>query len=59
MPVFIVIGIGGTQSNPEKLFVTPLDNIKTYVEVYEHQLIEYKRNPTHKFFYDTIQLKLF
>jgi hypothetical protein len=59
IPVFIAIGIGGEPSNPEKLFVTPLQNISKYTEVYESDLIPYKRQPTHRFFYDTVQLKLF
>lgn len=59
IPVFIAIGIGGEPSAPEKLFVTPLDNICNYTSVYESDLIPYKRKPTHKFFFDTVQLKLF
>lgn len=58
MRVFIAIGVGGTPSNPEKLFVTPLLNLSGYTEVYEHQLIRYKRKPTNRFFYDTIQRRL-
>ena len=59
IPVFIAIGIGGEPSKPEKLFVTPLRNIEMYSEVYEADLIPYKRKPTRRFFYDTVQLKLF
>lgn len=59
IPVFIAIGIGGEPSMPEKLFVTPLRNIEMFSEVYETDLIPYKRKPTRKFFYDTVQLKLF
>lgn len=58
MPVFIAIGIGGDPWNPEKLFVTPLCNINMYTEVYESDLIPYKRKPTNRFFYDTVQLRL-
>ena len=58
MPVFIAIGIGGSPSSPEKLFVTPLDHICKCSEVYESGLIPYKRKPTNKFFYDTVQLRL-
>jgi hypothetical protein len=57
--VFVAIGIGGLPSRPEKLFVTPLQNISKYTEVYESQLIPYKRKPTRRFFYDTVQIKLF
>jgi hypothetical protein len=59
IPVFIAIGVGGEPSNPEKLFVTPLDQISMFTEVYESELIPYKRKPTHRFFYNTVQLKLF
>lgn len=59
IPVFIVIGIGGEPSRPERLFVTPLRNIEMYSEVYEADLIPYNRKPSSKFFYDTVQLKLF
>jgi hypothetical protein len=59
IPVFVAIGVGGEASQPQKLFVTPLQNICKYTEVYESDLIPYKRKPTHKFFYDTVQLKLF
>jgi len=58
MPVFIAIGVGGSASNPKKLFVTPLCNLIGYPEVYEHQLIKYKRKPTQRFFFDTVQLRL-
>jgi hypothetical protein len=59
IPVFVAIGIGGEPSKPERLFVTPLRNIEMYTEVYESDLIPYKRKPTSKFFYDTVQLNLF
>ena len=52
--VFIAIGVGGTASSPEKLFVTPLCNLENIPEVYEHQLIKYKRKPTQRFFYNTV-----
>jgi hypothetical protein len=58
IPVFIAIGIGNTPSDPEKLFVTPLKSICKYPEVYEHQLIRYKRKPARRFFYDTVQKRL-
>jgi len=59
MPVFIAIGIGGSPNNPEKLYVTPLCNISGNTEVSKYQLITYKRRPTQRFFYDTVQLRLF
>jgi len=59
MPVFVAIGIGGDPSNPDKLFVTPLCNISTLSEIFEGDLIPYKRKTTSNFFYDTVQLRLF
>lgn len=59
IPVFIAIGVGGQANNPEQLFVTPLDQIKMNTEVYESDLITFRRNPKHKFYYNTFQLKLF
>jgi len=59
MPVFIAIGIGGDPDKPEKLFVTPLCNISNKIEIFESDLIPYKRKPTRRFFYNTVQLKLF
>lgn len=56
--VFVAIGIGGHPSNPNKLFVTPLDKICMYTEVTENDLMKYNRKPTNRFFYDTIQLRL-
>jgi len=59
MIVFIAIGIGGEPSNPGKLFVTPLDKICMDTEIHESDLMKYNRKPTRRFFYDTVQLRLF
>ena len=59
IPVFVAIGIGGAPDNPERLFLTPLNNIYMHNELYESDLIPYKRKPTSRFYYDFIQLKLF
>jgi hypothetical protein len=59
IPVFIAIGIGGLPSNPEKLFVAPLESIKSTTEVYEKDLFKHERATARKFFYDAKQLKLF
>lgn len=58
IPVLVAIGIGGTPSLPEKLFVTPLDHIYMHTHVFESHLIPFKRNPKQKID-DTAQLKLF
>lgn len=57
--VFVAIGVGGEPGKPEKLFVTPLDSISHNREVYESQLVSFKRKTTSRFFYDVIQGKLF
>jgi hypothetical protein len=59
IPVFIAIGIGGKPNNPEKLFVTPLNNICESNIVHEQKLILYNRKPTNRFYYDIEQGKLF
>jgi hypothetical protein len=59
IPVFIAIGVGGFPNSPEKLFVTPLHDIKDKTRVSESDLLNYGRNPRHRFFYNTFQLKLF
>lgn len=59
IPVFVAIGIGGEPSNPDKLFVTPLNNIWMNTDVFESELIPFKRRPQSRFFYDTVQLMLF
>jgi hypothetical protein len=59
IPVFIAIGIGGEPSSPERLFVTPLRNLELSPVVAEADLIPYKRKPTRRFFYDTVQGQLF
>lgn len=59
IPVFIAIGIGGLPSDPAKMFVTPLDQIKNSTKVFESELIPFERKARHRFFYNTKQLKLF
>ncbi|RYY54704.1 MAG: hypothetical protein EOO09_13235 [Chitinophagaceae bacterium] len=59
IPVFIAIGIGGLPSSPECLFVTPLRNIENMTEVYETDLIPYKKEIGRRLFYHPVQMKLF
>ena len=59
IPVFIVIGIGGNPSSPKKMYVTPLERIRSTTEICESDLIPYRRKPTHKFYYDIKQMRLF
>ncbi|TMI65369.1 MAG: hypothetical protein E6H07_05460 [Bacteroidetes bacterium] len=58
MRVYVAIGVGGTASNPEKLFVTPLDHISMYPFVYQSRLIPFKKNPEQRID-DAEQLELF
>jgi hypothetical protein len=58
IPVFVAIGIGGKPSEPDKLFVTPLCNISGLIELSESDMIPYKRKTARRFFYDTVQLRL-
>lgn len=56
--VYVAIGIGGTPSNPQQLFITPLDHIKMFPDVFRSRLIPYTKDPLQKF--DTSeQLPLF
>ena len=57
--VFVVIGVGGQPGSPEKVYVTPLDEIRGSCEVGEEQLREYRRRQGSKFYYDYRQLWLF
>jgi|SRR5579863_1383925 len=59
LPVFIVIGVGGDPSSPQKMYVTPLESIHPTNEICEADLMPYKRKPTHKFYYDVRQMRLF
>jgi hypothetical protein len=59
IPVFVAIGIGGEPDNPGKLFLTPLNSIHMHKELYEKDLIPFKRKPTRNFYYNIHQLKLF
>jgi len=56
--VYVAIGVGGLASNPEKLFVTPLDHISMYPNVFQSHLIPFKRNPEQRID-DAEQLELF
>lgn len=59
IPVFIAIGLGGEPGDPEHLFVTPLDHIADFPDLYESRLIRYSRRPSEPFYLDIRQGKLF
>lgn len=58
LPVFVAIGVGGLSDDPEKLYLTTLNSIAGASSVSKSKLSAYKRNPQHKFFYNTQQKKL-
>ena len=59
IPVLIAIGIGGVPSNPEHLFVTPLDQIYKYPFVFKSHLLKFKREPEQRRVDNVEQLELF
>jgi hypothetical protein len=56
IPVFIVIGLGGTPTNPENMFCIPLEEAK-YPEMYMSILKKYERQPGKTFFWKNGILK--
>lgn len=50
MPVFIVIGLGGTPDNPEYMYCIPLDEAR-YPAIYPSVFNKHKRVPTLPFFW--------
>jgi LPXTG-motif cell wall-anchored protein len=52
IPVFVVIGIGGTPENPQSVYVIPLRDIRSNV-LTEHQLKQYYRYNQGNFFLNT------
>jgi hypothetical protein len=59
IPVFIAIGVGGKPSQPEQLFVAPLNEICMYPTLFESYLKKFKRSPTHSFYYNPQQKMLY
>ena len=51
LPVYVVIGVGGTPSVPNELFVLPLADIK-YSSLYKKQLLPYKKEVGTPFFWE-------
>lgn len=51
MPVFIVIGVGGTARSPESLFVVPVNDL-TKSSMSRKELSAYYKNPDKEFFYN-------
>src|SRR5690606_17675348 len=59
IPVFIAIGVGGEPTNPGNLFITPLNMIQQYPDVYKSHLLPFNRNTKAILKFDAEQLKLF
>jgi len=53
IPVFIILGLGGTPSEPDDLFIIPLNKIK-WSSYFMKSLKPYKRYGKSKFFYSPV-----
>ena len=49
-PVFVVIGLGGSPDNPDRMFCLPIEEAR-YPDLYLSMLRRYERNPSQKFFW--------
>lgn len=49
-PVFVVIGLGGSPDNPNRMFCIPIAEAK-YPELFISMLRKYERSPSQKFFW--------
>jgi len=57
VPVFVVIGLGGTGAAPERLFILPLDKAVSNF-VHKNQLKYFEKNINSNFFFDVKSQKL-
>ena len=55
MPVFIVIGVGGSPTSPTTMYCLPLNEAK-YPELYKSYLEKYERSPVKLFFWKNNRL---
>ena len=55
IPVFIVIGVGGSPTSPMTMYCLPLNEAK-YPELYKSYLEKYKRSPVKPFFWKNNKL---
>jgi hypothetical protein len=49
-PVFVLIGLGGSPDNPNRMFCIPIEEAK-YSELFISMLRKYERNPSQKLFW--------
>ncbi len=59
LPVFIILGVGGEPSKPERVYLAPLKEISTSSTVTETELIPFLRENGKHFTYDPAQSRLF
>lgn len=55
MPVFVVIGLGGDDTEPEEMFVIPLEEAK-YPALYPSVFKKFSRLPDRMFFWKNGEL---
>jgi len=56
IPVFVVVGVGGSPNNPETMFCIPLNDAK-YPEIFPSVFEKYERDPGKTFFWRDGMLK--
>ena len=56
MPLFVVIGLGGSPQYPDRMFCIPIEGIE-YPALYPKIFEEYERDPRKMFFCDGVILK--
>jgi hypothetical protein len=52
IPVFIVIGVGGTPNAPEHLYVARLEEVARYTSLFQSTMKQYQKHSKGSFFYD-------
>jgi hypothetical protein len=55
-PVFIVVGLGGSDDNPDDLYVIPLQDMK-YNMLYKSAFMPFSKNPKNNFFWKNGKLR--
>ncbi len=54
LPVFVAIGIGGTPSKPNELYLTSLDNVASFPNIFKSYLRQYGRSTTSNLYYNKV-----
>jgi hypothetical protein len=50
IPVYIVVGLGGDDKNPNSLYILPLKDVKDPT-LYPNSFLPYSKHPQHNFFW--------